>query len=333
MSFLLNKIIHILAGGLIYFTPAQALLFFEAHNRSQAEFRDERAAGDTDIKGYRDIVLYNGKFLAVGTDGRIDYISNSGETAAVAGTCKNNLNCVVSGDKILVVVGDNGTILFSSDGQVFTRAESGTDKHINGIAINNELLIAGADKGTILISKNGKNWNSIHLEVRGNIVSVAANDSFCIGVTDSGEIIRSYDGLNWEISDYNKEYSGYNKSCIFNKAFLTKNRIFIIGTHDDGTPAVLFSSLGNVWTERSLTYNDDHGMPRILSNKPNDLAYDQAGDQLFLACDNGEILSLPSCTKCNESVTISTNDIYGIILTENLLLSVGEGFSVNILRL
>ena len=34
-------------------------------------------------KGYRDITIYNGKFLAVGTDGRIDYINNSGERIPV----------------------------------------------------------------------------------------------------------------------------------------------------------------------------------------------------------------------------------------------------------
>jgi hypothetical protein len=177
MSFLLNNIIHILAGGLIYFTPAQALFFFEAHNRPLAEFHEERAAGATDIKGYRDIVFYNGKFLAVGTDGRIDYINNSGETAAVASTCKNNLNCVVGRDNILVVAGENGTILFSSDGQTFTRVESGTDKNINGIAFINQFFVAGADKGTILVSKNGKNWSGTHLEVRGNIVCAASDSS------------------------------------------------------------------------------------------------------------------------------------------------------------
>jgi hypothetical protein len=74
-------------------------------------------------------------------------------------------------------------------------------------------------------------------------------------------------------------------------------------------------------------------MIRLLANKPNDITYDPVRDQFILACDNGEMFSLPSCTKCNVSVTVSTNDLYGIILIENLLLSVGEEFSVNILKL
>jgi photosystem II stability/assembly factor-like uncharacterized protein len=312
--------------------PGERLYFALAEDQHKG-YSPQQISDTTDSKGYRDIVFYRGKLLAVGTDGKIDYINNSGERTSVVNTYKNNLNCVISDDQILVVAGDNGTILFSSDGQVFTKVESGTDKNINGIAFKNESLIAGADRGTILISKNGTTWNSIHLEVKGNIVSVTANDSFCIGITDSGEIIRSYDGFNWEIKDYNKEYSGYNKSCKFKKALLTKNRIVLIGSHDDGSPAVLFSSLGNVWTERSLTYEDDHGMIRILTSKPNDIAYDSARDQFFLACDNGEIFSLPSCIRCNKSVTVTTNDLHAIICTDDLLLSAGEDFYVNILKL
>lgn len=331
MSFLLTIIVNFIIGGLMclvfagrpFFTPAE-----ELHSGYYAQQKSD--AGNT--KGYKDIIFYNGKFLAVGNDGKIDYINSSGEKAQVANAYKNTLNCVISSDQIVVAAGDNGIILFSSDRQVFTKVESGTDKNINGMAFRNDLLIAGADKGTILISKNGETWNSKHLEVKGNIVSISANDSYWIGITDRGEIIRSFDGLNWEIKDYNKEYSGYNKSCIFKKVLLTENRIVIIGTHDDGSPAVLFSSLGNVWTERLLIYYDDQGIIRSLTNKPNGITYDPAGDQFILACDNGVLFSLPSCTKCNVYAKISTNNLCAIICTGDYLLIVGEEFSISVVR-
>lgn len=245
----------------------------------------------------------------------------------------NNLNCVICADQIIVAAGDRGTVLLSSDGRIFTRIESGSDKNINGITFKDGILIAGADKGTILVSKNGKTWSSMHLEVRGNILSVTANESYFFGITDYGEIIKSTDGFIWEITDYNKVYSGYNKSCIFRKVLLTENRIVIIGSHTDGSPAVLFSSLGNVWTERAMVYNDEHGEIRILNNKLNDITYDQARDQFFLACDKGEIFCLPSCSKCNISETVSGENINSIICTDDYLVSVGEGFFVNILKL
>jgi hypothetical protein len=331
MSFLLNKLLNLIIGGLICIIAGE---------RPSVRLAEEPFPGDyfqqipdpAEMKGYRDVFFYNGKFIAVGSDGRIDNITNSDERIPVVNACKNNLNCVIGRDKELVVAGDKGTILLSSDAQIFSQAETGTDKNINGIAFINDLLIAGADRGTILISKNGNSWNSMHLEVKGNIVSLTANDSFCIGITDSGEIIRSNDGFNWEITDYNKKYSGYNKSCIFKKILTANNRIVIIGRHDDGSPAVLFSSLGNVWTERSLIYNDDHGIIRFLANTPNDITYDPVRDQFILVCDNGEIFILPSCTKCNLSVIISPYDLFAVTCTNDLLVSAGEGFFVNIIN-
>ena len=331
MSFLSNRIVHFIIGGLIFLFPGGISYLTSAKKLNQHIFSLQKSDAGS-IKGYRDIIFYNGKFLAVGNDGRIDFINHSGEKIPAVNTCKNDLNCVVSNGQMLVVAGKNGTILFSADGQIFTRVESGTDKDINGITCKYDLIIAGVDNGTILISKDGKSWNSKHLEVKGNILSLSANDSFCIGITDRGEIIRSNDGFNWEIRDYNKEYSGYNKSCIFKKVIAAKNRIVIIGRHDDGSPAVLFSSLGNVWTERSLIYNDDHGMIQFLTNEPNDITYDLVHDQFILACDNGEIFSLPSCTKCNESFTISDRDLFAIICTDDLLLSAGEGFTISIIK-
>ncbi len=323
MLILAKKIVLTIIGGLICFALKPA----DERNHGCCS---QQITKTEDIKGYRDLVFYSGKFLAVGTEGRIDYINNSGERTPAVNTDRNDLNCAVSKDQMLVAAGEDGTILFSSDGNIFSKVKSGIDKNINGIALKNELLIACADKGTILFSKDGKSWNSMHLEVKGNIVSVTANDSFFIGITDTGEIIKSDDGLDWEITDYNKEYSGYNKSCIFKKVLTATNRILIIGKHDDGSPALLFSSLGNVWTERTLTYKDDHGVVRFLANEPNGITYDLARDQFILACDNGELFILPSCTKCNESFTVSTSDIYAVICTRDLMLSAGENFYVNI---
>lgn len=331
MLFLAYKTIPAIVAGLIYLSFAEKS-FFNITEKENPHFYQAYISEAGDTRGYRDVVFYNEKFIAVGTDGRIDCIDKSGARIPVISSCKYNLNCVVSNDRMLIVAGDNGTILYSADGQFFSRAESGTDKNINGIAVKNGLIIAGADKGTILVSLNGKSWNSIHIVVKGNIVSLSANDSFFFGISDIGEIIKSNDGLIWEIKNYNKGYSGYNKSCLFKKILTTKNRIAIIGTHEDGSPSILFSTLGNVWTERTLIYHDDQGMIRYLTSNPNDITYDPTRDQFNLACDNGEIFRLPSCTKCNGYAKISTNNLSAIICTGDYLLIVGEEFSISVVR-
>ena len=160
-----------------------------------------------------------------------------------------------------------------------------------------------------------------------------ANDSYFIGITDKGEIIRSNDGLNWEITDFNMVYSGYYNQCKFRKVIIGRSLISNIGKHDDGSPAVLFSTLGKVWSERALNYYDEQGTIRFLKNNLNDITYDATRDQFFVACDRGEIFSLLSCSKCNNSVIVSDCNFHSVIFKDNYLAAVGDGFSVTILKL
>ena len=162
---------------------------------------------------------------------------------------------MISENRQVLAIGDKGTILLSSDGRSFIPVESGTLKDINSVTNFKGLLIASADEGILLISKNGTLWSKLQLEVKGNIVSVTSNHSSCYGVTDHGEIISSFDGMNWKVMDFNKEYSGYYKPCIFNKALMSDNRIVLAGRHEDGSPVVMFSTMGNVWAERTLLYD------------------------------------------------------------------------------
>ncbi len=283
-----------------------------------------------DPTAYRNIISYKDLFLAVGTNGRIDLINKLGKVSRnLISPCNDDLNSVIGDDMIIIAVGDKGTILVSSDGQSFVKAESGVSTNIYSVSWLNGIFIAGSEKGTLLISGNGMTWSQIRLKLRGNITSLSSTSESCSGVTDEGEIIRSGDGLNWTVTDYNSEYSGYSKQCIFNKILLIQNRYVIAGKHTDGTPVVLFSTLGSVWTERHLFYDDDKGIPQMLTGIPNDIAYDAYGDQFFIACSNGEILSLPSCSKCNEYLKISENDLYGIVCTAESLVTVGEGYTFN----
>jgi len=283
-------------------------------------------------EGYRDAVSYMGQFLAVGTGGKIDIIDASGARVLTFNEHRGDLNCAAVWEQLAIVAGEGGLVLRTSDGEVFEKSETGTDKDINGIAARQDMIVAGADGGILLVSVNGKSWNTIEPGVSGNIVSVAAGMSMFIAVTDEGEIIKSDDGLNWKVTDYNKEYSGFYKPCIFHEVLAAGNNIVICGKHPDGSPAVITSTLGNVWTERLLNYRDDQGSILFLANCPNSVAYDQPRDQYILACDRGEIFSLPSCTKCNASAIISGNNLHAIACLDDMLFCGGEGFSVNVVR-
>jgi hypothetical protein len=330
------KAILFLGLGLICLIPVQRITSsarIAEYNAFFISFLSEKISFPDENRGYRDIVSYEDQFLAVGTNGRIDCINKSGEITPITNTFNVNLNGLIYDNQTIIAVGDGGTILVSNGVQACRKIETGTKKNINSITSFNGILIAAADKGTILISKNGNTWSNIQLPLKSNIVSVSADISFCIGVTNKGEIIKTFDGINWDIFDYNSKYAGYNKPCIFKKVLLTGKMIAVIGQHEDGSPVVLLSSLGNVWTERSLYYTDDHGMIQILTNLPNDVVYDPVEDQFFLACNSGEVVSLPSCTKCNKSLTVTGKDLHGIICSENILMIVGEDYYVNTINL
>lgn len=305
--------------------PAGGTGFFQAGELHQStyEIQDEKPVN---VTGYRDIVFDGSKFIAVGSGGRIDAIDIAGRKSSFQVTASNDLNCVASVDQSLVAAGNKGTVLFRSGEGQFSQVSSGTDKNINSITFFRDLWIAGADNGLLLFSKDGKTWTINKPGFRGNIISLDCNNSSCFGVTDKGEIIKSSDGLNWEVKDYNKDYQGYNKPCVFRKIIAVQNKIMIIGVHDDNTPAVIYSSLGNVWTERSLTYKDDNGSMNELSEAPNDIAYNPESDEFFVACDNGIIFILPSCSHCNMLYKVSDMNIRGIAMGNDRLMLAGDKF-------
>jgi hypothetical protein len=155
----------------------------------------------------------------------------------------------------------------------------------------------------------------------------------CFGVTDEGEIIHSTDGIHWDITDFNLIYSGYYKHCYFTSVLVTENRIAIAGVNSENLPVVFFSSKGTVWTDRPLDYDNHLGERTSLEDQPNKMIYDELGDQFFLICNNGKILKLPSCSHCNALEVISSDDLEGIIFTDDTMVIVGENFSIRAINI
>lgn len=285
------------------------------------------------VPGYRAITRYGNAFVAAGSEGRIDRISPSGEIIKSDKFTGENFNCIASHDEMIIAAGDNGTIIISPDGEGFRKAESGTDNDINSIAVYNTTIIAGADRGEIITGDAQGGFRKTSPGVRGNIVSVSAGRSGCYGVTDEGEIIHSPDGLNWEIFDLNKVYGGYYQPGHFTRVLVTEDLIVVTGFRNDGSPLMMFSSQGKVWTDRILNYTDDSEMQGTLSEKPNDIYYDKAGDQFFIACNRGKLVRLPSCQHCNGLTVLTDKDLTAVSSTGDTLMVVGSDFFIRALNI
>ena len=283
--------------------------------------------------GYKAILKNEDGFLAVGSEGRIDWISVSGKVIKSEKFPDENFNCLMSDSIKTIVAGDNGSILISFDKGKFRKISSDTSKNINALTYFNGLIIAGADDGEILSGYGKGSFSKTHLPVKGNIVSLSSQKSDCYGATDEGEIIHTKDGINWDIFDFNKVYADYYKPCFFTKILTTELSIAVTGIQSDGSPALMFSTQGNVWSERTLSYTDSKGMVDLLTESPNDIFYDKTLDLFYLACNKGYVMQIPSCSHCNKLVQFSTENLHGISGYNNTLFIVGDNFCIKDINL
>ena len=282
--------------------------------------------------GYKAIVSGEDGFIAVGSDGRVDRISTTGTIVKSEKINGESFNSVLFDSKKIIVAGTNGTMLISSNNETFQRIKSSSDNNINSLVLFKGIVIAGADNGEILQDNGNGLFSKNYPPVKGNIVSLSARDSDCFGATNEGEIIHSKDGLNWDVFDFNEVYAGYYKPCQFTKILATDMQIAVAGVHEDGSPVLMFSSQGNVWSERILNYTDDQGMQSVLTDSLNDIIYDNQGDLFFLACNKGKVMKIPSCSHCNKLYQYSTENITGLSGLKNTLMIVGENFFVKVIN-
>lgn len=324
MSFLNTRFFSVILG--VLFLSNTGTKDYSAFSNVANE--NQIAANSDKSNGYRAIDKSEEGFIAIGSGGRIDRISASGKITKSEKITGENFNCILVHKKDAFVGGDKGTIIIYSDKGTFRKVKSDTDKNINSLTLFKGAIVAGADEGVILLGDENGSFRRIYLSVNGNIVSVSANGNDCFGATDEGEIVHTTDGVNWNVININEVYAGYYKPCSFTSIVVTENRIAVAGVNDDGSSVLMFSSQGNVWTERTLNYNDDNGMQSSLMDKPNSIFYDDLRDQFYLACDNGKLMSIPSCSHCNKVGQISDKNLTGISAIKENLLIVGEDFYI-----
>ncbi len=280
----------------------------------------------TGQEGYRAVASLGDGFIATGSDGRIDWISESGEITKSEKLTGEKFNCILFVNQKIIVAGEKGTILISGREGGFKKVDSPTDYNINSITLFRDLIVAGTDFGQILIGNEKGAFRKVQLSLKGDIVSLAADNSACYGVTSEGEIISTPNGTDWNILDFNQSYSGFYKPSSFTSVLVTENRVAVAGHHSDGSPVLFFSSAGEVWTERDLNYTDDHGQYTFLEDIPLDMIYHFETDQFILVCSNGKIMTIPSCSHCNTLDQLSTEDLNAISGHGNKIIIVGENF-------
>lgn len=155
-----------------------------------------------------------------------------------------------------------------------------------------------AEGHTVTVVSQGAE-TSTDLPVKGEVIGLAANDYACYALTDAGEICRSRDMKAWTAVDFNETYRGYYDAVRFVGIAAGTGSVAVVGTYEgNGAPAMFVSSMGNVWSERTLTYSQGDELFE-LGEAPLAVRADIARDEYVLTCTDGVLFFVPSCSHCN----------------------------------
>ena len=111
----------------------------------------------------------------------------------------DTLQGVAYGNGLLVVVGDNGLIRTSVDGDNWLYQSSGSKSNLKDVAYGNGVFAACGDSGTIITSSDGSKWTSIKSNTEHNLSTVIFDSSKFIAIGDYGTILISTDAVAWDI--------------------------------------------------------------------------------------------------------------------------------------
>ncbi|RHR22565.1 rhodanese-like domain-containing protein [Clostridium sp. AF19-22AC] len=134
-----------------------------------------------------------------------------------------------------------------------------------------------------------------------------------IGLDEHGSLWMSTDSepLNkeWKPIDFNTIYKNFYPVCKFTAIGATEQDFVAAGTGEDGLPYVFRSLLGGVWESVNLLCGNSLIGYQRASGMIVDIIYDQKIKQLFMICENGELLTIPDCPKCAKLYRVSDEKI------------------------
>ena len=117
---------------------------------------------------------------------------------ALTGVTNYLRGVALMGDRFLVV-GENGCILWSDDGNVFRAAQlsPATANWFEGVAASTQRAVAVGDNGASYTSTNGTSWAPSTSGTSEWLRGVAFGDGTFVAVGENGTILRSTTGTSW----------------------------------------------------------------------------------------------------------------------------------------
>jgi len=241
------------------------------------------------------------KFVAVGAGGTaLVSEAPTGITTSwvvrTAGT--NTLNSVAFGLDNFVAVGDNGAIVRTSDGYVWTNQTSGTSNKLRSVKYLNNCHIAVGDNGTILKSTDGGGtWSNVsEPEFSAYALHDVTYKNSVYIITGSSQLtLVSINGSDW-IRTTNSGMDIYRLGTeLFNVIGVGQSSQYAV-TESEVVKATVTSNISGAGIVTSITVTDpgfgyDSNTPVVVLVSPPTTYYERF-DNIKIAGDYGNIVGI-----------------------------------------
>lgn len=282
---------------------------------------------DEEVKAaYLDAAVFENGFIAAGTEGRLDLIAADGTVEKLKTNTDVELLAVASSGDTAAAAGEDGTALLLQEDNKVSVLSPNVKTDLYSVSFFGEDCFFGTEKGVILKTTDFKTWESVELQLEGNITGLAANEERCIAVTDKGETATTTDGLEWTILDYN-EY--YTDEVSFQDIESCDSSFIAYGTDSTDKGRALTTVEGGVWADRAL-FTDDEAEHGDIPVPATALCWD--GEQAYAVRENGNVLTLPSCTSCNKLQKIGEVPLYAAACDGRNLLFAGQDYKLYLME-
>jgi hypothetical protein len=226
---------------------------------------------------------------------------------------KANLLGVSYAKGLWVTVGEQGTILTSSDGSNWVQQVSGTTRRLRAITYGNgQFLAVGGDAApplasrVVLASNDGTNWSTLHYvtgEVSLSAVAYAKGNYVALASGFSSDILSSTNGSNWIVR---ATVAGVMSGVIY-----ATNMFVAAGNTIQTSPD------GITWTERLTASQSLRG---ITYGKGKFVAVGDATPSLFVTSNDG--------TNWLSATPISVGNLKSVSYGNGYYVAVGGGGAV-----
>lgn len=132
--------------------------------------------------------------------------------------------------------------------------------------------------------------------------------SISLGLTAEGKLMLSGQDGHWEDVDFCKNYAGYYSECRFTAIACGNGTFYAAGVDMAGRPHLFTSLMGSVWSETKLI--DIQGQ-RQAEGKVVCILYDKTDDQIYLLCENGDLITVPDCMRCIRIRQVTDKQVIG----------------------